>query len=281
MTFELLPLYPGYGITVGNTLRRILLSSIEGAAITTIKIKGVSHEFATIEGVLENVIEIIMNIKKIRLKSFNEEPITMELKVSGEKEVLAKDIKTGPDVEITNKEQLIATLTNKKAELEIELTVEKGIGYVPIEQRQKEKISVGTIAIDALFSPVKNANFTVENIRVGQRTDYNKLVFEVETDGIISPRQAVRQGLDILLKHLEVIAQGLGNDGQELANNGQELGTNSRELTNNSRELGTPVLASPKPPAERGPALTSVKTKSPEPKVEKEEKKAKRKSKEK
>ncbi|MDP3731026.1 MAG: DNA-directed RNA polymerase subunit alpha [bacterium] len=217
MTFELSPLYPGYGVTVGNSLRRVLLSSIGGAAITTVKIKGVSHEFSSIEGVLENVIEIIMNIKKIRLKSFSDEPVTMELKVSGEKEVRAKDIKTHQDVEIINKEQLIATLTNKKAELEIEFTAEKGIGYVPIEQRQKEKISVGTIAIDALFSPVKNANFTVENIRVGQRTDYNKLVFEVETDGIISPREAVRQGLGIMSKHLEVISNELGNSAKEMS----------------------------------------------------------------
>ncbi len=221
LTLELSPLYPGYGVTVGNSLRRILLSSISGAAITMVKIKGVSHEFTPIEGVLENVIEIIMNIKKIRLKSFSDEPVTMQLKVSGEKEALAKDIKTNQDVEIINKDQLIATLTDKKAELEIELTAEKGIGYVPIEQRQKEKISVGTIAIDALFSPVKNANFTVENIRVGQRTDYNKLVFEIETDGIISPREAILQGLDIMSKHLEVIAQGLGNNEPELES-GQE-----------------------------------------------------------
>jgi len=208
---ELSPLYPGYGVTIGNALRRVLLSSIEGAAITTVKIKGVSHEFANIEGVLENVIEIIMNVKKIRLKLFGDEPATLELKVSGEKEVKAKDIKTHQNVEIVNKDQLIATLTTKKAELEMELTVEKGIGYVPIEQRQKEKISVGTIAIDALFSPVKNANFTVDNIRVGQRTDYNKLLLEIETDGIISPREALKQSLEIVSKHLEIIGKELGD----------------------------------------------------------------------
>lgn len=211
ITLELSPLYPGYGVTVGNSLRRILLSSIEGAAITTVKIKGVSHEFSNIEGVLENVIEILMNVKKIRLKMFSDEPTTLELKTSGEKEVHAKDIKTNPNVEIVNKDQLIATLTSKKAELEMELTVEKGIGYVPIEQRQKEKISVGTIAIDALFSPVKNANFTVDNIRVGQRTDYNKLILEIETDGIISPREALKQSLGILSKHLEIINRELGD----------------------------------------------------------------------
>lgn len=209
ITLELSPLFPGYGVTIGNVLRRILLSSIEGAAFTTVKIKGVSHEFTAVNGVLENIIEILMNIKKIRLKSFSDEPVVMQLKVVGEKEVRAKDIKTHQEVEIINKDQLIATLTDKKAELEMELTVEKGIGYVPIEQRQKEKISVGTIAIDALFSPVKNANFTVENIRVGQRTDYNKLILDVETDGIISPREAILQGLSIVSKHLEIINQEL------------------------------------------------------------------------
>src|SRR3989338_3476067 len=202
MTLELSPLYPGYGVTVGNALRRVLLSSIEGAAITSVKIKGVSHEFSTMEGVLENVIEIIMNVKKIRLKLFGDEPATLELKVSGEKEVKAKDLKTHQNVEIVTKDQLIATLTSKKAELEMELTVEKGIGYVPIEQRQKEKISVCTISVDALFSPVKNVNFTVENIRVGQRTDYNKLILEIETDGLISPREALKKSLEIIEKEL-------------------------------------------------------------------------------
>ncbi|OGN12463.1 MAG: DNA-directed RNA polymerase subunit alpha [Candidatus Yanofskybacteria bacterium RIFCSPHIGHO2_02_FULL_43_15c] len=215
MTLELSPLYPGYGVTVGNALRRVLLSSIEGAAITSVKIKGVSHEFSTMEGVLENVIEIIMNVKKIRLKLFGDEPATLELKVSGEKEVKAKDIKTHQNVEIVTKDQLIATLTSKKAELEMELTVEKGIGYVPIEQRQKEKISVGTIAVDALFSPVKNVNFTVENIRVGQRTDYNKLILEIETDGLISPREALKKSLEIIAKHLEIIEKELGHEIKE------------------------------------------------------------------
>ena len=240
ITLELSPLYPGYGVTVGNALRRVLLSSIEGAAITTVKIKGINHEFANIEGVLENVIEIVMNIKKIRLKLFGDEPATLELKVSGEKEVKAKDLKTHQNVEIVTKDQLIATLTDKKAELEMELTVERGIGYVPIEQRQKEKISVGTIAVDALFSPVKNANFVVDNIRVGQRTDYNKLILEIETDGIISPREALAQSLEIVSKHLEII----------------------------EKELGVPV-----------PALPPIEAESRETEDEKEVKKSKKKSK--
>ena len=231
MTLELSPLYPGYGVTVGNALRRVLLSSIEGAAITSVKIKGVSHEFSTMEGVLENVIEIIMNVKKIRLKLFGDEPATLELKVSGEKEVKAKDIKTHQNVEIVTKDQLIATLTSKKAELEMELTVEKGIGYVPIEQRQKEKISVGTIAVDALFSPVKNVNFTVENIRVGQRTDYNKLILEIETDGLISPREALKKSLEIIAKHLEIIEKELGHEIKE------ETETTTEELAEEEKTV--------------------------------------------
>lgn len=239
ITLELSPLYPGYGATIGNALRRILLSSIEGAAITTVKIKEVNHEFAAINGVLENVIEILMNIKKIRLRSFSDEPVTMQLKISGEKEVRAKDIKTHQDVEIINKDQLIATLTDKKAELEMELTAEKGIGYTPIEQRQKEKISVGTIAIDALFSPVKNANFTVENIRVGQRTDYNKLILEVETDGIISPREAILQGLEIMSKHFEIIGRELASGLTKNVSLADDTSQQEDKITDESEEKKT------------------------------------------
>lgn len=207
--FEFSPLYPGYGITVGNALRRILLSSIPGAAITAVKIKGVSHEFSALEGVREDVVEIIMNIKKIRLKNFSDEPVTLNLKVSGEKEVTAQDIKANSSVEIINKKQLIATLTDKKSSLEIEMVAERGVGYVPVEQRQKEKISVGTLAIDAIFSPVVNVNFTVENIRMEQRTDYNKLIMQIETDDTISPQDALLKSVDILSDHLHLIKSGL------------------------------------------------------------------------
>lgn len=213
VTFELSPLHPGYGVTIGNALRRILLSSIEGAAITTVKIKGVSHEFSSIEGVLDDVIEIIMNIKKIRLKNFSNEPVTLHLKVSGEKEVTAQDIQSNSSVEIINKKQHIATLTDKKSSLEIEMVAEKGVGYVPVEQRQKEKISVGTLAIDAIFSPVTNVDFTVENIRVEQRTDYNKLVMKIETDGTISPQNALFKSVNILSEHLGSIKTGLEESG--------------------------------------------------------------------
>lgn len=220
--FEISPLYPGYGATLGNALRRVLLSSIEGSAVTTVKIKGVNHEFTTVSGVLENIIDILINVKKIRFKSFSDEPVILRLKASGEKEVKAKDIQTTSDVEIANEDQHIATLTDKKSELDMELTVERGIGYVPVEQRQKEKISVGTLAVDAIFCPITNANFTVENIRVGQRTDYNKLILEIETDETVSPKNALIKAVKILSNHLDFLKSDLGEEVAEKKEEKQE-----------------------------------------------------------
>jgi DNA-directed RNA polymerase subunit alpha len=204
---EIGPLMPGYGATVANPLRRVLLSSLEGAAITSIKIKGVDHEFSAIEGVMEDVIQIILNLKKVRVRSFSNEPVTLKLSVKGEEVVTAEDIETTSDVELINPEQHIATLTDKKASLEMELTVEKGRGYVSVEQRQKEKLPIGVIAIDAIYSPVRMVNFTVDDVRVGQRIDFNKIVMEVETDGSIQPEQAVKEAALILKDHFELVSQ--------------------------------------------------------------------------
>ena len=242
LSFELVPLYPGYGVTVGNTLRRVLLSSIEGSAITTVKIKDVSHEFTNIPGVLEDVIEIVMNIKRIRLRSFSHDPVTITLSTSGAKEIKAKDIKTPTDVEIINTDLHIATITEKKASLEIEMIVERGIGYVPVEQRQKEKISVGTIAVDAVFSPIQNVNFKVENVRVGQRTDYNKLVMEIESDGTISPREALRNSLDIILNHFTALQGSLGGDGTSSSDKSEDTTELEAEL-NGGEDIETPELS--------------------------------------
>lgn len=203
--FEIGPLYPGYGMTIGNSLRRTLLSSLDGAAVTSVKIKGVLHEFSTIPNVLEDVIEVIINLKKVRFKLFKDEPVLLTLKASGDMIVTAGDIKETADVEVINKDQNIATLTDKKAELEMEIKVEKGIGYVPIEQREKEKLSVGSIAVDGIFTPIKNVNFKIENIRVGQRTDYNKVILEIETDGSVSPEAALAKASKILIDHFSVI----------------------------------------------------------------------------
>jgi DNA-directed RNA polymerase subunit alpha len=205
--FEISPLYPGYGMTIGNTLRRVLMSSLGGAAITSVKIKGVDHEFSAIPGVLEDVIEIILNLKKVRLKLFKDEPVVLTLNVKGEKEVTAGDIEGNADVVIVNGDQHIATITDKKTEFEMEITVEKGLGYVPAELRQKEKLSVGKIAIDGIFTPIRNVNFTVENIRVGQRTDFNKVILDVETDGTISPEEALQQASQILIDHFAIVSK--------------------------------------------------------------------------
>lgn len=204
--FEISPLYPGYGMTIGNSLRRVLISSLSGAAITSVKIKGVLHEFSTIENVSEDVIEIILNLKKVRFKVFSDEPVTLTLKVSGEKEVIAGDIKATSDVEVINTDQHIATITNKKGEIEMELKIEKGIGYIPVDKREKSKLGVGVIAIDGIFTPVKNVNFKVENIRVDQRTDFNRAILEIETDGSILPEEALQRASNILVNHFNIIS---------------------------------------------------------------------------
>ena len=197
---------PGYGATIANPLRRVLLSSLQGAAITSIKIKGVDHEFSSLPGVLEDVIEVILNLKKIRFKLYGDGPVKVTLNVKGERVVTAEDIKLTSDVElISPADQHICTITEKKTEVSVEIDIEKGVGYVPVEQRQKEKLAIGMISVDAIFSPVKSVNFVIENIRVGQRIDFNKITMDVETDGSIEPEQAMKNAAEILLDHFKVI----------------------------------------------------------------------------
>jgi DNA-directed RNA polymerase subunit alpha len=205
--FEISPLMPGYGATVANPLRRVLLSSLEGAAITSIKIKGVDHEFTSIPGVHEDAIQIIANVKKIRFKSFSDAPVIVSLTVKGDKAVTAGDIELTSDVELINDDQHICTITDKKTELTIEFTIERGIGYVPVEQRSKEKLPIGVIAIDAIFSPVRLVNFNTEDIRVGNRIDFNKVTLEIETDGSIEPEAALKNASEILINHFQVLSQ--------------------------------------------------------------------------
>ncbi|OGN27602.1 MAG: DNA-directed RNA polymerase subunit alpha [Candidatus Yanofskybacteria bacterium RIFCSPLOWO2_01_FULL_49_17] len=205
--FEIGPLMPGYGATIANPLRRVLLSSLEGAAITSVKIKGVDHEFSSMPGVLEDVIEIILNIKKIRCKLYSDGPVKLTLDVKGEREVTAADIKTTSDVEVINTDQHIATITEKKTEFSMELDIEKGVGYVPVEQRQKEKLAIGVIAVDAIFSPIKLVNFKIEDVRVGQRIDFNKITMEVETDGSIEPEAALKKAAEILIDQFKVVSE--------------------------------------------------------------------------
>ncbi|MBZ9572922.1 DNA-directed RNA polymerase subunit alpha, partial [Patescibacteria group bacterium] len=208
--FEIEALYPGYGVTVGNSLRRVLLSSLAGTAITQVKIKGVSHEFSTIPGVLEDVIIILLNLKKLRFKSFTNEPQTITLREKGIGEVKGKNFKLPPQVELANSEAHIATLTSKKTELNLEAQIEKGVGYSPVEEREQKKAEVGVIPVDAIFTPVKRVSFKVENMRVGKRTDFDRLKIEIETDGTLSPEEALRQASEILLGHFSLFSQEIG-----------------------------------------------------------------------
>lgn len=204
--FEIEACYPGYGTTLGNILRRVLLSSLPGAAITSVKIKGVQHEFSAIPHVIEDVVQIILNLKQIRFKLHTDQPVKAWLKAKGEKEVKAADIKTSSELEVVNPKAHIATLTNKKADLEIEMEIESGLGYSPVELRKKGKIEIGKIAVDAIFSPVRKVNYSTEHMRVGERTDYGRLKINIETDGTITPEEAFRQAAQILVDHFKIFA---------------------------------------------------------------------------
>ncbi|MBI3627939.1 MAG: DNA-directed RNA polymerase subunit alpha [Candidatus Sungbacteria bacterium] len=198
-TYEIENLYPGYGLTIGNSLRRVMLSSLEGAAVTSVKIKGVGHEFTSIDGVLEDIVEIILNLKRLRFKIHGDGPYAASLSVKGEKEVKAKDLKCPSQLEIVSPDLHIATITDKKATLEMELEVSRGLGYQPVEQRSKDKVEIGTIALDAAFSPVRHVNYEVENMRVGDQTDYNRLRLHIETDGSLTPQEALAGATSILV----------------------------------------------------------------------------------
>lgn len=201
------PLYMGYGTTLGNALRRVLLSSLPGAAISAFKIKGVFHEFSEIPHVKEDVVEILLNLKKIRLKIHGEveEPIRLTLKTKGDKKVTAGDIDKVANVEIVNPDLHIATLTNKVAEFDMEIFAEKGRGYKTTEARGKKEEEIGVIAIDSIFNPVKSVGFKVENTRVGQITNYDKLTLNIETDGTLTPEDALSQAVKILVNHFKLI----------------------------------------------------------------------------
>jgi DNA-directed RNA polymerase subunit alpha len=206
--FEVEGLYPGYGVTIGNSLRRVLLSSLQGAAVTEVKIKGAPHEFSTIHGVLEDTIMILLNIKNLRFKIFEGESQKVQLKVKGDNQVKGSDFKCPSQIKLINPDLHIATITDKKTELDIEILVEKGIGYVQKDQMKTKKPEIGAIAVDAIFTPIRNVNFQVENMRVGDRTDFDKLSLEIETDGTITPEEAFFEACDILIKHFNIIFEG-------------------------------------------------------------------------
>lgn len=205
--FEVEGLYTGYGLTVGNALRRTLLSSIPGAAVTRLKIKNVPHEFSVLSGVKEDMVEISLNFKNLRFKMLTDEPQVLTIKAKGEQEVTGGDIKLNSQVELLNPEIKLATLTSKSASFEAEITIEKGLGYSSIETRKTEKVPIGAILLDAFFSPVKRVNYEVENMRVGESTTYNRLNLEIETDGIISPSSALHKAVSILKDTFEKIGE--------------------------------------------------------------------------
>lgn len=249
------PCYYGYGTTLGNALRRVIMSSLPGAAVTAVKIKGVQHEFSTIPHTKEDVVEIILNLKQLRLKVFSAEPVRLTLRVKGEKEVTAADIDKSADVEIINPDLHIAALTNKNADLEMEIFVSQGRGYVPVEAREKEKLELGAIAIDSIFTPIKNIGYKVENVRVGDITNYDKLVLNIETDGSITPEEALHQGVRLLIDHFDLFLEGTG---------GKEVEAEEKKVSKKEEEIL--VREAEAPPAEEAPTEEKAKKKRGRPK---------------
>lgn len=200
-------LYPGYGITIGNSLRRVLLSSLEGAAVTQAKIKNVSHEFSTIPGILEDAVFILLNLKKLRFKMHSPEPQKAILKVSGQKKAKGSDFKVPSQIELINKDAHIATLTGKTSSLEIEIQIEKGMGYESVESAKTEKGEMGIIYLDAIYSPIKKVSFHVEDMRVGDRTDFDRLTLDIETDGTLDPEKAFKDACSVLIQHFSLLEE--------------------------------------------------------------------------
>ena len=203
--YEIEGLYPGYGHTLGNSLRRIILSSLPGVAITSVKISGVSHEFSVIDGIKEDVITILLNLKKVRMRFSTDEAQTLTLKIKGDKEVKASDIELPGQVEILNPDQHIATITDKSTTLEIEMRAEKGLGFIQKDVLQKERVDIGFIALDAIFTPIRRVSYEVENMRVGDRTDFNKLKLSIKTDDTISSNDALTKSIEIMINQLKAI----------------------------------------------------------------------------
>lgn len=237
--YEIDGLYPGYGHTLGNSLRRIILSSLPGAAITGIKIGGVQHEFSTIHGVKEDVVTIILSLKRVRLAMYTDEPQTLTLSVKGIKEVTAGNIEHPGQVEILNPEQHIATLTEKNSELTIEMRVEKGLGYIPKEVLQKDRVEIGQITLDAIFSPIRRVNYEVENMRVGNRTDFNRLKIFIETDGSLTPKEALEHAIRIMISQLKAI---VGFEEETEVAEAPEDGALTQEEPEQKREIDTELL---------------------------------------
>jgi DNA-directed RNA polymerase subunit alpha len=238
--YEIDGLYPGYGHTLGNSLRRIILSSLPGAAVTRVKIRGVEHEFSAIDGVKEDVITILLALKKLRLRLLTDEPQTLTLRVKGIKEVTAKDIEVPGQVEVLTPDLHIATLTEKSSDLEIEITAERGLGYVPKETIQKDRVDIGSITLDAAFTPIRRANYEVENMRVGDRTDFNRLRMSIETDGTITPHEALEKSIALMINQLKAVI-GFKEEEPEVAEK-PEAGSAEAGDEASEKEIDTELL---------------------------------------
>jgi len=203
-TYEIDGLYPGYGHTLGNSLRRIILSSLPGAAVTSVKIEGVEHEFSTMDGVREDVVTILLNLKKLRFEVLTQESQSVSLSLKGPKRVVGEDLKLPGQLRLLNPNSYICELTGKHG-IDMEFTVERGFGYVAREALKKDRVEIGEISVDAIFSPIRRVNYEVENMRVGDRTDFNRLRISIETDGTLSPRQALEQSIEIMITQLKAV----------------------------------------------------------------------------
>jgi DNA-directed RNA polymerase subunit alpha len=205
-TYIIEPLSPGYGVTLGNSLRRVLFSSLAGTAVSSVQIEGATHEFTTIPGMHEDVVELILNLKTLRIKLHTDEPVVLHLEAKGPGEIYAKDFTANASVTIVDQDHYLATL-DKAGKLSLDLTVERGRGYVPTEQKRHEQRALGTISVDSIYTPVKKVHYEVENTRVGDKTNFDKLTLDITTDGTIHPREALRQAAQILLEHAQVITE--------------------------------------------------------------------------
>ncbi|MBT4857373.1 DNA-directed RNA polymerase subunit alpha [Candidatus Uhrbacteria bacterium] len=241
MTIE--PLHHGYGTTIGNALRRVMLSSLEGSAVTDVKIKGVQHEFSPVTGVKEDALEIIMNLKALRLKVHSDESVNLSLSITGKEGVIkASDIEANADVEMIDPDAVICTMTDKSVTLDMNLVVARGRGFMPTEKRDDTGGEIGMMAIDAIFSPVLNVGLTVENTRVGEITNYDKLIMQITTDGSITPQEAVAQATKVIMNHFNWV------ENQFAHSSIMEAAMQNNEASSEAKDVETPVETSEETP---------------------------------
>src|SRR3989338_2870988 len=238
-TYEIDGLYPGYGHTLGNSLRRIILSSLPGAAITSVNIEGVQHEFSTLDGMREDVISLLLNLKKLRFEILTQEPQTITLSAKGPKKVLGADLSVPGQLRLLNPSSYLCELTGKQS-LDMRCRVERGLGYVPREQLKKERVEIGEISVDAIFSPIRRVNYEVENMRVGDRTDFNRLRISIETDGTLSQRKALEQAIEIMINQLKAVV-GFREETLEPPERTEEGAVAQTTVTDSSEALKTRI----------------------------------------